>query len=64
MAKRNPIRLGRSLTLENVDIHRHPDCFYERKCRNRAVKKKWQGFSCLDCFFFRKYKREKLDEKK
>jgi len=64
MAKPYPIRLGRPLSYDDAGIHRHPDCVYEGRCCRKAAKRNWKGFSCLDCFFFRQYKREKLDEKK
>jgi hypothetical protein len=55
--RKNPIKLNRVLTLNQVYIHRHPFCKYDNKCLNKAIKNEWKSFSCLKCPFFRKYKK-------
>lgn len=55
--RRNPIEFERALTLCQASTYRHPFCKYESKCLNKAIRKRWKGFSCEKCLFFRKYKR-------
>jgi len=57
--RKNPIESERALTLYQVSICRHPLCKYEGKCLSKAVRKRWKGFSCEICPFFRKYKKTK-----
>ena len=53
--RRNPIKLERTLNCYGVLSHRHPDCPFYNKCLNKAVKKRWKSFSCIECSFFKKY---------
>jgi len=57
--RKNPIELERTLTLCQVYMHRHPFCKYDSKCLSKAIRKGWKGFSCLNCPFFKKYKKLK-----
>jgi len=63
MSRPNPIRLGRSLNLEDVEIHRHPNCKFEKKCINKAAKKYWRGFSCISCPIFKEHKKNEREKK-
>jgi len=64
MTRANPIKLNRPINMVELDVHRHPDCSDYEKCLDKAVYKRWRGFSCLKCTFFRKYKkiRKRLDQ--
>jgi len=57
--RKNPIESERALTLSQVSVRRHPFCKYESECLSKAIRKRWRGFSCEKCPFFRKYKKFK-----
>ena len=51
------MRLGRTLNFYRQNLHRHPDCDVYNKCLNKAAKKNWRSFSCMECVLFKKYKK-------
>jgi len=59
-----PIRLNFNLTPGITKIHRYLDCSLYSKCLNKAVRRKWKTFSCIECGIFKKYKKERIENGK
>jgi hypothetical protein len=49
----HPVRLLRSLRIEEVDAHRRAGCRHYLDCLDRSARQGWLSFTCVRCFAFR-----------
>lgn len=45
-------KLDRTLSILDSSKHRYLDCSHYDKCLNKAIRKNWESFSCINCARF------------